>query len=930
MKSSRLVLLGILLLAFGLRSYHLGFQSIWTDEGFVFGLASRSLSELIAVWNISPQEGYASLSRLGQDLAGLAVETDIHPPLYYFLVHFWMDVAGRSEFALRFPSVFFGALTLPLMYAWGKRLAGSGAALIACGLGALSPFYLDFSQQVRMYTLVTFLAVLSMYCFHRAFTDGRRLHWIGYTLSICLALYTHYFAITVVLVQGLLAVTSLRSRRDLARSGYWLASAGGAAILLAPWAPFALRQVFDYQNHSLLAPNWQTVFYSTWQTFNLGVTVNALQVAPILAAILAVFTVGLGLALKRGVPPRSGLAVLLAYMVLPLLVGLALFRLKPMFHPKYFMMASPAYLLLLGIAVCSFRRSLRWLAPPVGLFVVAALVYGVGSYFLDSRYWKDDTRAVGLYLDSRAVPQDLVIADLVEPLDYYYDGKAPAYYLPGDAATAPGRLAALVRDRKSVFLVHYEHAYTDPQGLIPFLLERASAKVEEKDFRGYSLDEYTLRPGAFFELGAGATSPDASFQGKLTLEGAHYGGEEAPSASDPPVVASDGRVWAELGWRLDAQADADYKASLSLVDSRGHLAAQKDSMILRGLDPTSRWTPGDEARNYYALPIYSGVEPGEYRLRLSVYAPQPTTESGGADLANRLLGDEVTLGKILVTAPRLAVEFAPQDMGTQSRAQLGPIDGLGYTISSRQYRPGDVVPLALFMRAPNPIQPDLRFRFEMMDGQGVSAWQWESSPQYPTSKWRSGDGVRDWQDVPLSARLAAGDYRLVVGLTPAAGVASESRWDLGTIRIVDRQRVFSAPPMSHTLQAEVGGKIALLGYDLDGDPRPGGTVKLTLYWQARQPTDQGYAVFAHLLDGQSHIWAQHDGTPGGDMPTSGWLQGEVVVDRHDLAIRSDAPPGEYVLEVGMYDPRTGLRLAASARDVQVVDQALWIQRVQVK
>ncbi|MDP2662309.1 MAG: hypothetical protein Q8R28_16425, partial [Dehalococcoidia bacterium] len=564
------------------------------------------------------------------------------------------------------------------------------------------------------------------------------------------------------------------------------------------------------------------------------------------------------------------------------------------------------------------------------LFVVAALVYGVNSYFFDSRYWKDDTRAVGLYLDSRAASQDLVISDLVEPLGYYYDGKAPAYYLPGDASTAPGRLAALARDRKSVFLVHYEHAYTDPQGLIPFLLERASDKVAEKDFRGYRLDEYTLRPGSFFELGAGATSPNLSFQGKLTLEGAHYGGEEAPSASGPSMVASDGRVWAELGWRLDAQADADYKASLSLVDSRGHVVAQKDSMILRGLDPTSRWAPGDEARNYYALPIYAGVEPGEYRLRLSVYASQRATESSGVDSANGLLGDEVNLGTVLVTAPRLVVEFTPQDMGTQSVAQLGPIDGLGYTIGSRQYRPGDIAPLVLFMRAPKPIQQDLRFRFEMMDGQGVSAWQWESPPQDPTSKWRSGDGVRDFQDVPFPARLAAGDYRLVVGLTPAAGVASESRWDLGTIRIVDRQRVFSPPPMSRALQAEVGGKIALLGYDLDGDPRPGGTVRLTLYWQARQPMDESYAVFAHLLDGQSHIWAQHDGTPGGDMPTSGWLQGEVVVDRHDLSIRSDALPGEYVVEVGMYDPRGGLRLAASATDVQVVDQALWLQTIQVK
>ncbi len=962
MRWSRPAIIAILLLAFGLRAYHLGFQSIWTDEGFIVGLASRNLPDLVAIWNISPQDGYASLSRVGQDLVGLAVETDMHPPLYYFLIHSWMPLAGQSEFALRFPAAFFGVLTLPLLYVVGRRMIGVQGALLGCAIAALSPFYLDFSQQVRMYTLMTFLALLSIYSFHRAFKDGRSIHWPIYAVSTSLALYTHYFAITILLVQALLAVLPLLTRwwrrssalalgissspaqplpqtpadralarGDLRRFGLWLAASMGAAVLLAPWVPFALRQVFDYQNRSLLTPDWQVVFAKTWQTFNLGVSVDSSQATPVLLAMLVVFLLGLGLALWRGVAERPGMAVLLAYFIAPLLVGLVIFRFKPMFHPKYFMMASPAYYLLLGAGLFALRRSLRWLALPFGLFLLVALAYGVNSYLFDTRYWKDDTRALGAYLESRTTERDLVISDLIEPLGYYYRGPAPAYYLPGDTGTAPERLARLGQGSERVFLVHYEHSYTDSQGLIPFLLERASDRVTEKGFRGYSLREYVLRPGASFGLDAAASMAGVSFGDRVVLEGALIGGEGISGASGTPAVASAGRVWAALDWRVQPPAAGDYKASLSLVDGRGHLAAQKDSPIMRGMDPTSRWLPGERARNYYTLPIFSGVAPGEYQLRLTVYESAQSEAAGASRTATRYLGDEVNLGNITVGAPRLAVEFSSREMGSPSRAPLGPIEGLGYTLNNRrEYRPGDIIPLTLFMTAPKPVGQDLRLRFQLWDSAGVSHMQWDSSPLYPTSRWRSGDGVRDWQDLQLPARLAAGEYRLVMGLVPASGVTQGLPWDLGTIQVLDRPRVFTPPAMSHPLQAASDGKIALLGYNFEGDLRPGATLSLTLYWKALAPMDESYAIFAHLLDQQSHIWAQHDGMPGGDIPTTGWFEGEVITDKHSLTVKNDAPPGEYTLEVGAYEPRSGRRVAISTAGVRVVDQALWLQSLQLK
>ena len=94
--------------------------------------------------------------------------------------------------------------------------------------------------------------------------------------------------------------------------------------------------------------------------------------------------------------------------------------------------------------------------------------------------------------------------------------------------------------------------------------------------------------------------------------------------------------------------------------------------------------------------------------------------------------------------------------------------------------------------------------------------------------------------------------------------------------------------------------------------------------------DESYTVFAHLLDRQNRIWAQHDGIPAGDNPTSGWLEGEIVADKHILTIRGDAQPGDYVLEVGMYDALSGRRLDVTGTPARVVDRALWLKAIQIR
>lgn len=109
-------LLGLILLtAFALRLCRLDFQDIWWDEARNIDVARRALSAIAT----SP-------------------ELDIHPPLYYYLLHGWMWLVGESPFAVRLLSTAFGLLTLPVLYQLGRVMGGRLAGMLAAVVAALA------------------------------------------------------------------------------------------------------------------------------------------------------------------------------------------------------------------------------------------------------------------------------------------------------------------------------------------------------------------------------------------------------------------------------------------------------------------------------------------------------------------------------------------------------------------------------------------------------------------------------------------------------------------------------------------------------------------------------------------------------------------------------------------------------------------------
>ncbi|MFB0537166.1 MAG: hypothetical protein ACETWR_19570, partial [Anaerolineae bacterium] len=137
----------------------------------------------------------------------------------------------------------------------------------------------------------------------------------------------------------------------------------------------------------------------------------------------------------------------------------------------------------------------------------------------------------------------------------------------------------------------------------------------------------------------------------------------------------------------------------------------------------------------------------------------------------------------------------------------------------------------------------------------------------------------------------------------------------------------------HYLQdLRLGEGVELLAYEVDDLlVAPGGAVDLTLYWAARLEIEEDYTVFTHLIDAEDGLWAQQDNRPGGgERPTSGWREGEVVADRYHLVLPDDIPVGRYRLEVGMYEWQTGERLRVIEGEEEAGNRVLLAPEITVE
>ena len=312
---------------------------------------------------------------------------------------------------------------------------------------------------------------------------------------------------------------------------------------------------------------------------------------------------------------------------------------------------------------------------------------------------------------------------------------------------------------------------------------------------------------------------------------------------------------------------------------------------------------------------------------LSQFVPQRHTKFLAAVLGSTLLAIAV-ISPFRYIAPAYARPplLSEGELGSIShRLELdyeGEIRLLGYDIEERVIKPGEFLPITLYWQSLKVMERDYTVYLKLLGADNEVIGQADTYPglgSYPTTFWQEGDIIKDAYalgierpvEPPFAAFIEVGLYETET-LRDLAAYGGEGqvvdRLIIGRVKIVPRK--VQEYVISHPLEVNLGNQVELIGYDIEeGEVEVGGRVQLTLYWRALAQIDRDYTVFTHLIDEEGRIWGQEDNEPlGGSYPTSFWDAGEVMKDEYELIVKEGTPPGEYLLEVGMYLLSTGERL----------------------
>lgn len=347
----------LLLGALATRLIGLPGRTLWFDEAYSVALSQQPLGN---IWRLTA--------------------LDVHPPLYYWLLHGWMLVFGDSLWAIRGLSVAAAMGAVVAAAIWLQTLASRRAVYFALILLALQPIAVRYSQEARMYTLLTlWLMAASLVLALWRRQPLRRRYPLHYALLAAAALYTHYFALLGLCSHWLWLCLDCEGRSFIRSHRWWLANLGALA-LFAPWLPPFFHQLTHTGGIYWIPPlSGAAVTAGLWEFVWAGR--QPLRQWPLLGAVVPLI-LAWAVWQVRG-PRRSDASQIRGVMLLGLLpIALACFLslIKPVFVTRYLSFTALPLTLVLALAIDRLTLTHgwrgRWLLVAVCGLQIGGLVNG--------------------------------------------------------------------------------------------------------------------------------------------------------------------------------------------------------------------------------------------------------------------------------------------------------------------------------------------------------------------------------------------------------------------------------------------------------------------------------------------------------------------------------------------------------------------------
>lgn len=366
--------------------------SLWGDEGFAVVLAQKSIPEIVRV-----------------------VARDTSPPLFYLTLHLWMKIFGTSEVAIRGLSFLYFTLLVLTVFLIGKLLWNKKTGLLAAFLTFTNPFLFRYGFEGRMYSILAFFSTLSMYFYLK------KSFW-AYVLATTAALYSHHFAIFVIIVQGFWSLKKvLLTKKKFFKEfkPFFL-----TALFYLPWLyPLYYQTSLVASDFWLATPKFKDIF-NLLETFILGSTEPRFEKI----LLLIVFLI---LALRRFSLKKKILlqdVFLVSWAFLPIIFTFVISQFaSSIFFDRYMLLCIPPILLFLA----SRRRKLSTILILVFTFYLLFLNY---DYFIHPT--KRPFRELADFVKNEIAPRNKLINfnDKAHHIweTKYYGLEAPLYVPQGE------------------------------------------------------------------------------------------------------------------------------------------------------------------------------------------------------------------------------------------------------------------------------------------------------------------------------------------------------------------------------------------------------------------------------------------------------------------------------------------------------------------
>ncbi|MFC1992461.1 glycosyltransferase family 39 protein [Chloroflexota bacterium] len=423
--SGLLFLILVILVGTFLRFYALGVESIWYDEASAINLSIQNIATVL------------------RDCA----VTQNHPPLYFVLLHYWIELFGTSEVATRSLSVIFGIVSMLVIYKIGLSLYNRTLGLLACLLSATSFFHIAYSQEVRSYSLLLLLSLLSYYSFIKILQVNNKRWYFTYFISNILLSYTHAYGILITASQAIIMIFVWSRHREVVFK--FLGTLGAIILVSIPLLLLMSGRITQFVTDGFWVPEpvladigKTLVAFSAYWGRDIAKLIVIIFAPLIIVSFFSINEISGEWNWRSPVASLEKLKwrisldqfevslILTVWLLAPIVLAFIQSKLiTPTYQIRYLIGASPALYLLIAKGLTSISK--KKLFYPILVLIIAMSSIGLYNYYIDE--FKDPWRDVGGFVEANSYRDDCIIADLAyngEPFLHYYHGSAVVYIIP--------------------------------------------------------------------------------------------------------------------------------------------------------------------------------------------------------------------------------------------------------------------------------------------------------------------------------------------------------------------------------------------------------------------------------------------------------------------------------------------------------------------